>query len=749
MDELQQSDHRPGEVNRDATRRHTAFLERCASAYSARSVAMIEDALALADEKLAGLTRYNGAPLVDHSVGVAAIVIGEIGLGRNSVIATLLHDVVRIGLISSAAAGERFGAECATIIDGMSGISSLHTKTDDQQADSIRELIISYSTDPRVILIKLADRLEVMRTLEMFPPEKRVRKSWESLNLYAKIAHKLGLYPMKSELEDLSLRYLEPEDYAHIVECLSAGAAERERFIESFLAPVREKLDRTSLKYHIKSRTKSIYSIWNKMRKQRVTFDEVYDIFALRIIIDCPREEEKTACWSVYSVVTDFYTPNPERLRDWISIPKSNGYESLHTTVVTQGGRWVEVQIRTERMDSVAERGIAAHWRYKGVQGASGMGTEEWLARLRELIENTDTTTSTVSTKGFEASLSSGEIFVFTPTGDLRRLPEGATVLDFAFHIHTGVGAQCVGGKVNGRNVPIKHTLCNGDIVQILTSKNQRPKADWLAIVRTTRAKNKIRAHLRELEARAATLGREELQRKIRNWKLALPIDDAVTALCRHYKLRTGTELYGRIADGRIDIADTKEVLARHLSGETEEERRQATASANPAKNKGEGGGDSSRGGSDTLVIDDSIAGIEYKFGKCCNPIFGDDIFGFVTVASGITIHRTDCPNAARMRINYPYRVLPARWRESAAADGAFRATIRVVADDVPGIVNRIADIMTVELKLNMRSISFSPQGGVLAGLINVEVPGRAVVDTLIHKLLAVKGVQKAHRING
>ena len=740
MEQQQQSDHRAG----DPDGRYGEFIERCAQAYSAHSVAMIRDALTLAAGKLDGMTRYNGVPLVEHSVGTSAIVVGEIGLGRNSVIATLLHDVVRLGLMTSAEAGELFGPECATIIDGMTGISALRTKTSEDQADSIRELIISYSTDPRVILIKLADRLEVMRTLEMFPPEKRERKSWESLNLYSKIAHKLGLYPIKSELEDLSLKYLEPADYTNIVTKLSEGAAEREKFIERFLKPVREKLDRTGLKYHIKSRTKSIYSIWNKMRKQKVTFEEVYDIFALRIIIDCLREEEKTACWSAYSIVTDFYTPNPERLRDWISIPKSNGYESLHTTVVTQEGRWVEVQIRTERMDAVAERGIAAHWRYKGVQGA-GMGTEEWLARLRELIENTDTSTTTVSTKGFDANLSSGEIFVFTPTGDLRRLPEGATVLDFAFHIHTNVGAQCIGGKVNGRNVPIRHVLSNGDIVQILTSKNQRPKADWLAIARTTKARNKIRSHMRELEARAATLGREELERKIKNWKLPVAIDDAVTTLCRHYKLRTGTELYGRIADGRIDIAETKEVLSRHLSGETEEERRAAAAAVNPAKSQG---GTAAAGPSDALVIDDSIAGIDYKFGKCCNPIFGDDIFGFVTVTSGITIHRVDCPNAARMRINYPYRVLPARWRGT-GADGAFRATIRVVADDVPGIVNRIADIVNQELKLNMRSINFSSQGGALSGVLNVEVPGRAVVDTLIHKILAVKGVQKAHRING
>jgi GTP pyrophosphokinase len=704
---------------------------------------MIAASLALAAEKLAGRARYDGAPLLDHSVGVASIVISEIGLGRNSVISTLLHDVVRLGLMTSAEAGERFGAECTSIIDGMTGISALRTKTSEDQADNIRELIISYSTDPRVILIKLADRLEVMRTLGMFPPEKRLRKSWESLNLYAGIAHKLGLYNIKSELEDLSLRYLEPDDHAHIVDKLTAGAGERELFISKFLAPVTEKLDRTALTYHIKSRTKSVYSIWKKMRSQKVSFEEVYDIFALRIIIDCPREDEKTACWSAYSIVTDFYTPNPDRLRDWISIPKSNGYESLHTTVVSPEGRWVEVQIRTERMDAVAERGIAAHWRYKGVQGA-GMGTEEWLARLRELIENTDTSTQTVQTKSLDANLNQGEIFVFTPQGDLRRLPEGATVLDFAFHIHTNVGASCVGGKVNGRSVPIRHTLSNGDIVQILTSKNQKPKADWLAIVRTTRARNKIRAYMREQEARAATLGREELERKIKNWKLIIAIDDAVTALCRNYKLRTGTELYARIADGRIDIADTKDLLVRYLSGQEEEERRAVAASVNPPKSAP---AQPSAASNDALVIDDSIAGIDYKFAGCCNPIFGDDIFGFVTVSTGITIHRTDCPNAARMRLNYPYRVLPARWRDN-VGDGAFRATIRVTADDIPGIVNRIADIVNQELKLNMRSINFSAQGGTLTGVLNVEVPGRAVVDTLVHKILSTKGVQKAHRIN-
>ncbi len=640
--------------------RYRDFFERATGAYSPPSVEMITRVLELADEKLAGLVRYNGTPLTDHSVGVASIVISEIGLGRNSVISTLMHDVVRLGMMTSAEVGELFGAECVTILDGMTNISGIKPKISDTQAENIRELIISYSTDPRVILMKLADRLEVMRTLDMFPHEKQERKSWESLNLYAKIAHKLGLYSIKSELEDLSLKYLDAEGYNHIVEKLSAGAAEREKFIAKFLVPIIEKLDKTELKYHIKSRTKSIYSIWSKMRKQGVTFEEIYDIFALRIILDVPREEEKTACWSVYSIVTDFYTPNPERLRDWISIPKSNGYESLQTTVATPEGKWAEIQIRSERMDEVAERGIAAHWRYKGVQ-KGGMGSEEWLARLRELIENTDTTTQMVSTKTFNAELSSGEIFVFTPTGDLRRLPEGATVLDFAFHIHTNVGAACVGGKVNGRNVSIKHELRNGDIVQILTSKNQKPKADWLAIVRTNRARNKIRAYMREEEARMASLGREELERKIKNWKLAIAMDDAVTALCKHYKLRTGTELYGQIADGRVDITDTKEVLVKHLAP--------AVTPVHSSGASGPGVGTTgSSAASSTLIIDGALMGLDYKFGKCCNPAPGDDVFAFVTVSSGITIHRLDCPNAARMRVLYPYRVLPAEWDGTPAA---------------------------------------------------------------------------------
>lgn len=720
------------------SQRYERFLGKCSEIYSPASVEMIRDALALADEKLDGRLRYNGEPLLDHSVGTAEIVISEIGLGRNSTISTLLHDAVRLGLMTAADAGKLYGSACADIIVGMTNISGIRSKISDEQAENIRELIISYSTDPRVILIKLADRLEVMRTLDIFPHEKWEKKSWESLNLYAKIAHKLGLYTIKSELEDLSLKYLDADGYRLITEKLSESAAERSRFIAEFLVPIEDKLSKAGIVYHIKSRTKSIYSIWSKMRKQKVPFEEIFDIFAIRIVIDCPRGEEKKACWNAYSIVTDFYTPNPERLRDWISIPKSNGYESLHTTVVTPEGKWVEIQIRSERMDEVAERGIAAHWRYKGVRHG-GMGSEEWLARLRELIENTETT---VSSQTLNANISSGEIFVFTPDGDLRKLTEGATVLDFAFSIHTNVGTGCIGGKVNGCNVSIKHVLRNGDIVRILTSKNQKPKADWLNIVRTTRARNKIKAYIREEEAKAAVLGREELERKIKNWKLPVSMDEVVNLLSKHYKVRTGTELYGLIANEKIDLGEVKEILAKRVSGELDGERRPAAVGIHPKQTQGVAGNSS-----DALIIDDSLSGIDYKFGKCCNPIFGDYVFGFVTIASGITIHRCDCPNAARMMELYPYRVLGARWRDN-VGQGAFRATIRVAAEDKTGIVNRITEIISQDLKLNIRSVNFSARNGTLSGLINVEVPNKAIVDTMIYKILTVKGVQRVYRVN-
>ena len=741
-------------MNSSVLDRYNDFRKLVANTFSVHSTEMVDSALCFAAEALEGFgaRRYDNNPMLDHGVAVARIVVEEIGLGRNSTIAAIVHDVVRIATQHHS---ERLEEYCATIrrdygeeVLGIAlalcKISDIKLKASKEQASDFRDMIVSYSEDPRVILIKLADRLEVMRSLDLFPEKKRRSKSWESLNLYAQIAHKLGLYSIKSELEDLSLKYLETETYNHIVHELKESEAERMAFIERFIAPVRALLDRDGIKYHIKSRTKSVFSIFQKMRKQKVGFDGVYDIFALRIIIDCPRESEKRLCWTVFSHVTDLYTPNPERMRDWISIPKSNGYESLHTTVVTEDGRWVEVQIRTERMDEVAERGIAAHWRYKGVK-QGGMGAEEWLQRLRTLLE--DTTSESIAHR-FDAKPSSGEIFVFTPSGDIRKLPEGATVLDFAFDIHTSLGAICVGGKVGGRVVPIKEQLHNGDICEVLTRKDQTPKADWLSICVTQKARTRIRAYLREEQQKHARLGREELERKLKNWKLDIAIDEAVGYLCKYYKVRRGIELYTLIADQKVDIAAIKEILTRWLSGEADEARRQAAAEVEErkARLREERETDAPRR-TDALVIDERINNIEYKLGRCCNPIKGDDIFGFVTINAGITIHRSDCPNARRMRERYPYRVMEARWRDDAV--GAFRVTVAITAADVPGLATIIMDTATKELKLSVRGINYNPKGdGMATAQLTVEVPSSSIVDMLLHSLRRIKGVKNVYRIN-
>ncbi len=732
----------------DIKLRYNTLLDR-AKTFSAESQAMILDAINFAAEQLEGRTRYNGEPLLDHGVHVAEIVISEIGLGRNSTIASILHDVVRLChkesdeeqfLSLTEQITHLFGKEVTGIAVGLCNISDIKLKVSSEQAADFRDMIVSYSEDPRVILIKLADRLEVMRSLDIFPREKWRKKSWESLNLYAQIAHKLGLYAIKSELEDIALKFLEPQDYNHIQGKLSETESERMAFIARFIRPIEERLAANGIRYHIKSRTKSIFSIWTKMRKQHVPFEGVFDIFAIRIIIDCPREMEKQQCWMTYSLVSELYTPNPERMRDWISIPKSNGYESLHTTVSAGEGRWVEIQIRTERMDEVAERGIAAHWRYKGVN-QGGQTSEQWLSRLRELMEHT---TESLAQR-FDARPATSEIFVFTPNGDIRKLPEGATVLDFAFDIHTSLGAICSGARINNRAVPIKEVLRNGDIVEILTQKNQTPKADWLSFVVTSKAKSRIRAYIREERAKNARMGREEMERKLKNWKLEVTIDEAVAYLCKHYHLRTGTEFYELIATQKIEIGSTKEILLHWLSGEAEEERRQAAAEIERKKAEQQSQRERPSVAHDALIIDDKISKIEYKLAKCCNPINGDDVFGFITINSGVTIHRNDCPNARRMRENYPYRVIEAKWREQ--AEGAFRATITIVTQDIPGLANQITEVVSRELKLNIRSIALtSRKDGTARGTLVVEVPGTGMVDMLVHSIMKVKGVIRAYR---
>ena len=734
----------------DVLERYSRLRTKIAEMFSPTTQAMVDKALTFADSHLSGLCRYDGTPMLDHAVNVAYIVATEVGLGRNSTVASIIHDVIRIAAKSDdeqaleqllGQCKELFGEEVVGIVSGLANISELQFNTHKEQASSFRDMIVAYSEDPRVILIKLADRLEVMRSIAIFPKDKRKKKSWESLNLYAQIAHKLGLYNIKSELEDLALSQLEPESYRHIVDKLAESEKERLAFIERFLEPIRKALDAAGIKYHIKSRTKSVYSIWNKMRKQQVPFEGVYDVFALRIIIDCPKELEKALCGVVYSIVSDFYTPNTDRMRDWITIPKSNGYESLHTTVSAGDGKWVEIQIRTERMDDVAELGIAAHWRYKGVnQGAQT--SEQWLQRLRELMDETKEDIA----ERFDAKPASGEIFIFTPNGDIRKLPEGATVLDFAFDIHTNLGSTCSGGRVNGRAVPIREQLKNGDIVEIMSQKNQQPKADWLNFVVTTKARQRIKAFIREEEAKNAKLGREELERKLKNWKLtSKSIDEVVAYLCKYYKQRTGTALYELIATEKIDLTAVKEIISRWLSGEADEERRAAEAAAERARKESQQ--PTKQASSDALIIDEGINNIVYKLAKCCNPIKGDDIFGFVTINAGITIHRSDCPNAKHIRKNYPYRIMEAKWREQ--AQGSFRVTIAITINDSAGVANQITEVVSRDLKLNIRTINLSSRGdGTGVGTISVEVPSTSVVDMLLHAIMRIKGVQRAVRVN-
>ena len=681
----------------------------------------------------------NGINGLLRNIDTALISTVEIGLKRTSVIALLLYRPVMKKIITLEEVKATFDADVTLIISRLLKTSALYARNTAVDSENFHKLLFSFAEDVRVILIMIADRLCLMRLGKLLKSdEDRKRLATEVSYLYAPLAHRLGLYTIKSELEDLSLKYTDRKQYDFIKQKLNETKRSRDAYIAEFIAPIKRKLKEAGLCFDIKGRTKSIHSINNKLKKQNIPFEGVYDIFAIRIIIDCDKEQEKQQCWTAYSIVTDFYTPNPNRMRDWISIPKSNGYESLHTTVSAEG-RWVEVQIRTERMDAVAERGIAAHWRYKGVnQGAQT--SEMWLGRLRELLE--DTTHSLA--QRFDAKPASGEIFVFTPNGDLRKLPEGASLLDFAFDIHTSLGSTCVGGKVNNRAVSIREQLHNGDIVEILTQKNQTPKSDWLNFVVTSKARNKIKSYLREEQAKHTRMGREELERKLKNWKFTLTIDEAVAYLVKYFKVRTGTEVYALIATQKVDLGTIKEILARHISGEADEQRRAAAAEAerNKVHNVRE-----STAPQDALVIDDDISKIQYKLAKCCNPIKGDDVFGFVTINSGITIHRNDCPNAKRMRENYPYRVVEARWRQS--AEGAFRVTIRIVAADTTGMANHITEVISRDLKLNIRSINFSSlANGCIGGTVSVEVPGAGVVDTLIHSIMRIKGVQRAFRIN-
>lgn len=720
------------EEKRELLSRFRKLYKSCKESSSHEELQFLKKAFRVSANAHREKRRENGDPFIFHALAVAQIVVDEIGLKGTAAISVLLHEASQIGQLNDIQIAKEYNQEIATIVNGLNKISEIDPKTSSSEVENYRQLVISYSADPRVILIKLADRLDVMRHLYFFTEHKQIKKAKESLTLYAPLAHRLGLYSVKTELEDLSLKYTEPADYIHIIKKLEDTAKERNTYIEKFIQPIVAGLGHYGQKYEIKSRTKSIYSIWKKMKKQKIPFEEVYDLFAIRIILESDLPLEKAECWRTYSIVTEKYIPNPERMRDWISVPKSNGYESLHATVIGPEGKWVEVQIRTRRMDEIAEMGIAAHWKYKGIR--QQVGIDDWLTDLRNLLEQAEDSNDMVeSLKQLESYQK--EIFVFTPNGDLKKIPAGSSVLDFAFEVHSKLGVSCVGAKVNNRLASIKDLLKNGDQVEIITAKNQKPTKDWLSFVITSKARSKIKQSLKEEELKVANIGKELLTRRLKNWKLEFS-DEAASQFIKKNKIKSITEFYAMLANGKIDISDIKTYI-ENLSLVEEKTVATETTFAQPSHEPESG---------DFLIIDEHLANVDYKLATCCNPIFGDDIFGFVTISNGIKIHRTTCPNAKSMHERYSYRIVKAKWQQTRQSN-SFQTTIRIIGDDQIGLFNRISEVLTKELKVSLRSASFDTRGGVFEGKIKVFVASIKQLDMIIHRLHRIKGVIKASRV--
>ena len=674
----------------------------------------------------------------------AVIVAEEIGMRRASILGVMLHDSVRIGTYTTEEIGQEFGEDVAGIIRGLIRVQELYQKSPSIESENFRKLLLSFAEDMRVILIMIANRVNIMRQIkDAENDEARLRVANEAAYLYAPLAHKLGLYKLKSELEDLSLKYTEHDVYYHIKEKLNETKASRDRYIANFIAPIQRKLEEAGLHFHIKGRTKSIHSIYQKMKKQKCPFEGVYDLFAIRVILDSPLEKEKQECWQVYSIVTDMYQPNPKRLRDWLSVPKSNGYESLHITVMGPEGKWVEVQIRTERMDDIAERGLAAHWRYKGIKGESGL--DEWLTSVREALENSESDLEAMDR--FKLELYEDEVFVFTPKGDLFKLPKGATVLDFAFHIHTALGCKCIGARVNGKNVPLRQRLQSGDQVEVMTSSTQTPKQDWLNIVTTSKARTKIKQALKEMMARQTDFAKEMLERKFKNRKIEYD-DGTMMRLIKRMGYKVVTDFYQAVADGALDVNDLIDRYVEQLHRDTADTRDAAIYRSAEAFNLTPATPDETTTGGgkeDVLVIDQNLKGLDYKLARCCNPIYGDDVFGFVSVNGGIKIHRTDCPNAPEMRQRFGYRIVRARW--AGKAEGTqYPITLRVVGHDDIGIVTNITSIINKEDGISLRSISIDSNDGLFWGTLTVMLGDTARLEALIKKLRTVKGVKQVTR---
>lgn len=691
-----------------------------------------------------GLLKRNifGMHSLIRDLQTSIVVSEEMSLKGTCLVGILLHELVKENIITNEQVRKDYGDDVANIIKGLVKTNELYSKSPVIETENFRNLLLSFAEDMRVILIMIADRVNIMRHIKNATNlEDKQRVANEAAYLYAPLAHKLGLYSIKSELEDLSLKYLEPDTYYFLKDKLNETKVSRDKYIKEFIDPIKKKLKESGLKFEIKGRTKSIHSIWNKIKKQKTSFEGIYDLFAIRIIIDSEIDsaKEKRDCWQAYSIVTDMYQPNPKRLRDWLSIPKSNGYESLHITVMGTGGKWVEVQIRTKRMDDIAERGLAAHWRYKGVKGETGL--DEWLNSVREALENTETDSLKVMDQ-FKMDLYEDEVFVFTPKGDLFKLAKGSTVLDFAFHIHTKLGCKCIGAKVNDKNVQLKHKLNSGDQVEITTSNSQTPKQDWLGFVTTSRARTKIRQALKEIAAKQYDFAKETVERRFKNKKIDYD-ESIMMKLIKKMGYKNVTEFYQRIAEGVLDVNN---VLDKYLEISKKENLTSEDIIYRSAEDYSlDFSKDDNKGKEDVLVIDQNLKGLDFKLAKCCNPIYGDDVFGFVTVNGGIKIHRTDCPNSSQMREKFGYRFVKARW--AGKSNGMqYPITLRVVGHDDIGIVTNITSIISKETDINLRSISIDSNDGLFSGNITVMIGDKGKLELLIKKIKTVKGVKQVER---
>ncbi len=689
----------------------------------------------IAERALEPLSRGDGSPFIDHALAVAEIVAFELGLMPSAIASVFLHEASRIDPQIIPGLRKEFGDEIVMMVNSLNRISEIKPKDTGLQADNYRKLIVSYSQDPRVTLIKLADRLEIMRSLDKFSKASQIKKAAETQLLYAPLAHQLGLYNLKSELEDISFRFTEPEQYRIITNKLKAGEKERERLTEIFVKPLEKSLKSANISYVLKSRTKTAWSIFRKIQSQQIPFESIADIFAIRIIIETPPETEKELCWKTYSIVTEHYAPDISRLRDWITFPKPNGYESLHTTVKTPEGQVVEVQIRSTRMDEVAENGFASHWSYKGVKNDKSLNV--WLTGVKKMLES-----SFNNDKTGEIPLQLDEIFVFTPEGDLRRLPKGASVLDFAFDIHTNLGIKCSGARINGKPAAIRDCLETGDVVEIFSNKNQKPSQDWLSCVVTSKARAKIKQKLKEEETKVAREGKELFERRMTNWKLDLN-DDTLFFLIKHYKFKTVTDFYTALVHSDIDPAEVKSLVTarqRQPDSAAQKEAQINLTSAGKVPKKDEGQD------RDYLLIDEKLKSVGFKLSKCCNPIPGDEVFGFVTIREGIKIHRIGCPNAARLLGNYPYRIQKVKWRESIAGEN-FQATIRISSYTDQGLSRQITELVN-SFSLSVRYFSINDNKGMFEAKVQLYVPDNQVLDKLLFSLKKIKGVKSVSRIS-